>query len=127
MPLRKAAMGSRCSWRSSTPARTRGRVGVVRNRIPGAEDQVLERGQRDEVADQRGAFVGALAQPDGTHLRDRSDRPSRPAADVLHTGDERRGYRTQPHTQHPELPLSRRDLPGGSFPPLLRSFRERIE
>ena len=46
---------------------------------------------------------------------DRSDRPSRPATDVLHTGDERRGYRTQPHTQHPELPLSRRDLPGVLF------------
>jgi hypothetical protein len=90
----------------------RGGIGIVRNRVPGAEDQVLERGQGDEVTDEWSALLATLAEPDGTHLGDRTDGPGRPAADILHAGDERRCDRTQPHTQHPKLPLSRRDLPG---------------
>ncbi len=42
----------------------RGGVGVVGDRIPGAEDDVIEGGERDEVLDQRRAPLGALAQPD---------------------------------------------------------------
>jgi hypothetical protein len=46
----------------------RGDVGVVGERVPRAEHDVVEAGERDEVADQRGAVVGALAEPDGGHL-----------------------------------------------------------
>ena len=73
------------------------------------------------------AFLGALAESDGTHLGERADRPAAAAADVLDAGDERRGDRSETDAQHPELPLSRRDLPGVRFRHCYASFRERIE
>ncbi len=64
--------------------------GVVGNRVPGAEDQVVQRRQRHEVLDQRLPLVGALAQTDGLHLADRAERLRQPAAHRLHPRDERR-------------------------------------
>ena len=55
-------------------------VGVVRERIPCAEHEVVERGERHEVLDQRRAVVGALAEADGVHQRQRADRLGRARA-----------------------------------------------
>ena len=51
-----------------------GFVGGVGDRVPGAEDQLVETRQRHEVADERGAVIGALAEADRAHLRQRPDR-----------------------------------------------------
>ena len=91
----------------------RGRVGVVRHRVPGAEDEVLQIRQGHEVPDERRPALGALAQPDGPHLGERADRLGRAAADVLDAGDERRRHGAEPDAEHSELPLGRRDAPGG--------------
>ena len=93
----------------------RGGVPVVRHRVPGAEDQVVERGERHEVADEGRPPLGALAQPDGAHLGERADRPAAAPAHVLHAGDEGRRHRAEADAQHSELALRRRDLPGHLF------------
>src|SRR5205807_2496841 len=75
-----------------------GGVGVVRNRVPGREDQVLQLGEGHEFLDLGTPLLGALTEPDGPHLRKRSDRQPRAAPHVLDSRDERRGARTQPPT-----------------------------
>ena len=66
-------------------------IGVGRYRIPGPDDEVVERRERDELLDQGNTRFRPLAQPDGAHLRERSDRLGLPPTDQLYTGDERRG------------------------------------
>jgi hypothetical protein len=88
----------------------RGGVGVVGYRVPGAEHEVVERGEGNEVADQWGPVLGALAEPDRPHLRERADRVSAPAPDVLDPGDERRRDRPEADAEDPEPPFRRRDL-----------------
>ena len=51
-----------------------GDVGVVGERVPRPEHDVVEGGERHEVADQRAAVVGALAEADRVHQRQRADR-----------------------------------------------------
>jgi hypothetical protein len=43
-------------------------VGGVGEDVPPAEHQLVEAGQGDEILDQRGFLVSALADPDGAHL-----------------------------------------------------------
>ena len=90
-------------------------VGVVGHRIPGPEHEIVERCERHEVADQRGATFGALAQTDGAHLREGADRLGAAAAHVLDTGDERGRHRAESDAEHAELSLRRRDPPGPLF------------
>src|SRR5438445_5037327 len=90
-----------------------GGVGVVRNRIPGREDQVLRLGEGHEFLDLGTPLLGALTEPDGPHLRKRSDRQPRAAPHVLDSRDERRGDRTQPHEHHAQFPCGGRDVPAG--------------
>jgi hypothetical protein len=71
---------------------------IIGHRIPGTENQIIQCCQGDELPNQRRALLGPLAQPNGTHLGDRSDGASGSAADVLHPGDERGGNCAQPHT-----------------------------
>ena len=66
-------------------------VGVVGEGVPGAEDDVVEVGERHEVLDQGRAVVGALAEADGAHLGERADRPGAAAPRVLDARDEGRG------------------------------------
>jgi hypothetical protein len=98
----------------------RRRVGVVGEHVPGAEAEVREVGERDELADPRRALLGALPEPHGGHLRERADGLRHAAADGLHPGDERRGHGAQAGQEHRELPLGRCDgralLHGGSPP-----------
>jgi hypothetical protein len=90
-------------------------VRVVRERVPGAEDQVVERGQRHEVADEGRPPLGAPAEPNGAHLGERADRPAATPPHVLHTRDECRRHRTQADAQDSERSLRRRDPPGHLF------------
>ena len=68
-----------------------GDVGVVGERVPRAEHDVVERGERHEVPDQRAAVVGALAEADRVHQGQRADRLGEAALDELDAGDQRRG------------------------------------
>ena len=49
------------------------RVHVVFENVPAGEDQIIEPGERNEFLDLRRAAIGALAQTDGSHLRERAD------------------------------------------------------
>ena len=71
------------------PALDRRLVGIVGDGVPGAEYQIVEAGQWNEVPDEGRTAVGPLAQPYRRHLRDRADRLSRAAPDVLDSRDER--------------------------------------
>ncbi len=48
-------------------------VHVVLKNVPAGEDQIVEAGQGDELLDLGRARVGALAETNGCHLRDRTD------------------------------------------------------
>ena len=99
---RKSAIGSR-SLLLEHAGLLRGRVRVVRNRIPRAEHDVVEAGERDEVLDQRRALVGALAEADRRHLRERADRLRVAAANALDAGHERRGDGAEAGREDAEL------------------------
>ena len=79
-----------------------GDVGVVGERIPRAEHEVVERGERHEVPDQRAAVVGALAEADRVHQGERADRLGEPALDELDAGDQRGGDGAQADGEHAE-------------------------
>ena len=90
-------------------------VGVVGEGVPGAEDDVVEVCERDEVADQRRAVFGALAEADGAHLGERADGPAAAAPGVLDAGDERRGDGAEADEQDAEAALCRLDRVGREF------------
>ena len=90
-----------------------GDIGVVGERIPRAEHDVVEVGDRHEVLDQRAAIVGAPAEADRAHLRQRADRVGHAALDELDAGDERRGDRAEADGEDTESPLGR--LHGGGW------------
>src|SRR5690606_19304055 len=83
------------------------RVGVVGNRVPGAEHQVVARGEGNELPDERRAARGTLAQPDGAELGEATDGPAEPATSELHAGDEGRRNRTETGQEHTQLALRR--------------------
>ena len=77
------------SWsRSRTCGVAGGVVEVVGEDVPAGEDDVVERGERDEVLDEGGAVVGALAEADGAHLGDGADGLGEAVADCFYAGDE---------------------------------------
>src|SRR5690606_37066954 len=85
-------------------------VRIIRDRVPRAEDQILERRQRHEVLDLRLPALRPLPQPDVTHLRQGADRLPQPATNQLDTCDERRSNRAQTRREDPEPTGRRRDL-----------------
>jgi CheY-like chemotaxis protein len=103
------ARGAR--WRARRPWRPR--CTRRRGRVPGAELQAGERGQRDEIGDARRAVVGALAEADGAHLRERPDGLGDPPADHLDPGDEGGGDGAEAGEQDAELALDGREGRGG--------------
>ena len=84
-----------------------GDVGVVGERVPGAEHDVVERGDRCEVLDHRAAIVGALAEADRVHQGQRSDRLGQAALHQLDAGDEGGGDGAEADGQDAEAPVGR--------------------
>ncbi len=68
--------------------RSGGVVDVAGEDVPAGEDDVVEVGEGDEVFDEGGAVVGALAEADGAHLGDGADGLGEAAADGFDAGDE---------------------------------------
>ena len=95
-------------------------VRVIGEDIPAAENQIAGLGQRHEFVDLRRAILGALAQTNGAHLRERADRRRFTAANQLHSGHERGADRTHSRREHAQLAFWRRDAdgPAHSFPPV---------
>jgi hypothetical protein len=92
----------------------RGACGVVEvpaEDVPAGEDQVVERCQRHEIANQRRVGVGALAQPNVAHLGERADRLGEAAAYGLDSGDQRGGDR--PHAGNHDAKFSTVGLDAG--------------
>ena len=81
----------------------RGGVGVIGNRIPRAEHDVVERRERNEILDQRRAILGALAKPNRRHLRQRADGLGVSAANAFDAGHERRRDGAEPGRENAEL------------------------
>ncbi len=69
-----------------------GVVEVAAEDVPAGEDEVVEVGEGNEVLDERGASVGALAETDGAHLRGRADGFGEATADSFYAGDEGCSY-----------------------------------
>ena len=84
-------------------------VAVVLEDVPAAEDEVVETGERHELADGRRAALGALAEPDGAHLRERPDRLRDALADRHDAGNCRRADGAETDEQNAELALGRGD------------------
>src|SRR5690606_3784992 len=82
-----------------------GRERVVGDRIPRAEDEIVERGERDEILDEGRALVGALAEADGGELRDRTYRLGETASHTLGTGHKRGGHGAEAGREHTEATL----------------------
>ena len=80
-----------------------GLIDVVREDVPAGEDHVVEFGQRHKILDQRRCVVGALAQANRPHLRQRSDRLGQSAADGLDSGDHRGGDGAQADHHHSQF------------------------
>ncbi len=94
----------------------RRRVHVVVEDVPAGEDQVAQVGQRHKVLDLGRAALGALAQADGAHLRQRPDglamplrTASTPATKVVATAP-------MPGIMTPEFAFGRRDVRSARFP-----------
>ncbi len=56
-------------------------VAVVLEDVPAAEHELVEPGERHEIADERRSSLRPLAQPNGAHLRQRADRLRDPFPD----------------------------------------------
>ena len=77
-------------------------VGVVRERIPRAEDDVVEIGEGHELLDQRSAAIGALAETDGVHLGEAADGLAESLLHQLDAGDEGGRDGAEAHREHAE-------------------------
>ena len=88
----------------------RSHVRVVGKRVPRSEHDVVERGEWNEVADEWAAVVGAFAEADRVHQRQRADRLGESALDELDAGDQRRGDGAEPDGEDPETAVGWRDL-----------------
>jgi hypothetical protein len=84
-------------------------VGVVGKDVPATENEVLKFFERHELLDGRRAALGALAEADGPHLRERADRLCHAAAHQLGAGDEGGGDGAHPRQQHSEFSFGRRN------------------
>ena len=87
--------------------RPRRRVAVLLEDVPAAEHDVVEAGERDELVDLRRAVLGALAEPNRAHLRQRADRLGQPLADGHDAGDGGGADGAEADEQDAELAASR--------------------
>ena len=83
--------------------RPRGGVAVVFENVPAAEHEIVEAGERHDLADFRRAAFGALAETDGAHLRQRADRFGDSLANGEDAGDRRGADGAEADEQHAQL------------------------
>ena len=83
---------------------------VRRQRVPTTEHEIIELGQRDELADQRVALVGLGAEADVGHLRDRADGRADALAGGDDAGDEGGGHGTHAGREDAELAVGGSDV-----------------
>ena len=87
-----------------------GSVGIVLEDVPAAEDDVVEVGERNELVDFWRAGLGALAEANGAHLGERTDRQRESLADREHAGNRRCRDGAKADEQHAKLAARRRYL-----------------
>src|SRR6185437_211564 len=88
----------------------RRRVGVIGERVPRGEHQVLQVRERQKILHLWSTLVGPLAEPDRPHLREGPDRQGVTLPDVLDPRDERGRDGPEAHQHHSQLALCGRDL-----------------
>src|ERR687893_2180610 len=84
------------------PGDRRGLVGVVREGVPAAEDQVARAVERHELLYLRHPVLGALPEPDRAELCQRTYRLGETPLYELDPGDKGGRHRTHPRHQDPE-------------------------
>src|SRR6185369_12023037 len=89
--------------------------GVVPENIPSAENNVVERGERNEFVDLRASVVSPFSEPDRSHLGKRAYRLCQSALYCLDSRDECRTHSTQANQQNAELTLSRSNVHAFSY------------
>src|SRR6185437_4430771 len=78
-------------------------VAILVEDVPSAEHEIVEPGERHDLTDFRRTSVGALAQTDGSHLRQRADWLGEAFPDSEHARDRRRADGTEADEQNTEL------------------------
>ncbi len=81
------------------------RVSVVGNGIPGAEDQLLQIRQRNEILDERSPLLGPLPETNGLHLGEAAHGLGDPPSEGLDAGYERGRHGPETGEQDAELAL----------------------
>src|SRR5215813_9703796 len=79
-------------------------VAVVLINVPAAEGKIIERRKWHEILDLRDSSLCPLTKPNGSQLRQRSNRLRNFLFDSFHTGDERCADCTHARNQNAELP-----------------------
>ena len=85
-------------------------IGVVGDRVPGPENHLVQARQGNEVPYERRPLVGSLPEANGSHLRHRPHRLSRPLLDMLDACDKGGCHRPQPHHQYPQFSVGWADF-----------------
>src|SRR5436190_878933 len=87
-----------------------GGVAVVLEDVPRAEDEIVERRERHYLADLRRSAFGALAEPHGSHLRERSDWLRDSLANGERAGNRRGADGAEADEHHAEPPACRSNI-----------------
>jgi hypothetical protein len=82
-------------------------VSIIRKQIPAREDEIIQARERHELVDLRHAVLGALAEADRAHLRERADRYGLASAREQTTCDERRRDGTEARQENSQLAVGR--------------------
>src|SRR5215469_1494260 len=104
-----------------------GFVRGVRENVPAAENEIVEAGERNEVLNFRRAAFGALAETDGSHLRERADREGVAVANQFDAGHKSGADRADAGREYAELAFGLRDLSGFLHSNLLSRMKFRRE
>ena len=100
---------------------------VGRDRVPAAEDQVVQAGQGNELPYKRVAVLVAVAEADMGHLADRADRGGEAIAGSDHAGDEGGGHGAHSGGEDSEASGGGGDVEGGVHGPQDKQIRNKDE
>ncbi len=92
------------------PGPAGGDEGIVGERVPRTEVQLVERGQGHQVADAGDPLLVTAAEAHCPELGEGADRLTRTAPDGLDPGDQRGRDGAETHTEHGETAVGRRDV-----------------